>query len=245
MSDVDDDDVRENKRDNDDESTSEARKRKMERRKSRFEPHRSDSEEESENEEEEKKSEESTKEEKFDDESDSDESETEPFVKQKGMVITSFKNRLHDVRPGVPFLPSDRFVTKERKVSDLNDGGALQRDLDRMENGLYVPRKPEVTRSNLNARGHRDLRDGVLIELPSHPLESRGRVTLLEDTDEEDEDDVHCKVVSRKLHRSKVPISTTGGITVAHADAVLVCLFLRLELCKTHFLNTHTTRYSN
>ena len=77
-----------------------SRKLKIERRKSRFEPHRSDdeSEEESENEEEEKSNEETTKEEKFED-SDSDESETEPFVKEKGMVITSFKNRLHEVHP--------------------------------------------------------------------------------------------------------------------------------------------------
>ena len=152
------DSSKEEKVDEDSENqTGSSRKLKIERRKSRFEPHRSDDESE-ENGEEEKSNEETSKEETFED-SDSDESETEPFVKEKGMVITSFKNRLHEVHPGVPFVPSDRFVTKQRKVSDLDDGGALQRDLDRMENGLYVPRKPEVTKSNLNARGHRDRRD--------------------------------------------------------------------------------------
>ena len=246
------------KRRDDGEEESSPKKQKVERRKSRFQPKRSSSseeeeEEESSNGEDSQEVEEVVDEKKEngdDDEmTDSDESETEPFVKEKGMIITKFKNRLHDVRSGIPFVPSSRFVTKERKVNDLDDGGAFQRDLDRMENGLYVPRKPEVTKSNLNARGHRDRREGGLsIELPSHPLESRGRVTLLEDTDEEDDDDIHCKVVSRKLYRSKNPISSAGGITVAHSDAVLVRSFtlehtrtsLSLSLSQKRCRHKHT-----
>ena len=248
------------KRRDDGEEESSPKKQKVERRKSRFQPKRSSSseeeeEEESSNGEDSQEVEEVVDEKKEDDDemTDSDESETEPFVKERGMIITKFKNRLHDVRSGIPFVPSSRFVTKERKVNDLDDGGAFQRDLDRMENGLYVPRKPEVTKSNLNARGHRDRREGGLsIELPSHPLESRGRVTLLEDTDEEDDDDIHCKVVSRKLYRSKNPISSAGGITVAHSDAVLVRSFtlehtrtsLSLSLSLRNDVDTNTRIYS-
>eukprot|EP00939_MAST-03C_sp_MAST-3C-sp1_P001204 g1204.t1 len=115
-------------------------------------------------------------------------SETEPLIEEKSKEVHEFKQKhLYDLsRPAIfrHTHEGHRILVKRQTKEILNIRGGVEEDEEMKRDGLFVPKKPLISKWNMNLHGQRNIRDGTnVLHYPVDPINDRGRITFeIDDT---------------------------------------------------------------